>query len=306
MPGVELRADAYPVETTDVRGFTQAFTRLGTGGVPLLLVHGWPETRRIWWRTLEPLADAGFEVIAPDLRGFGDSDVASDGLHDVPAHSRDLHALVTEHLGHERLVVSGGDLGGPVVQDLALRFPDLVDRMVLFNSPLPFDKERMAGLRTRPPMEAADYFIRQGTDADALAAELRTPEERRRYIATFYTSRFWAHPGAFTAEEVAFHAEPFGDADRLRASFGGYESVFDEAARSEAPLLARNERTPTLVLFGPSDHVIYPDFDRMAAQVFDRCIGPFLLRDCGHFVQWEAASALVSVLGAWCGDLLRS
>jgi pimeloyl-ACP methyl ester carboxylesterase len=163
----------------------------------------------------------------------------------------------------------------------------------------------MAGLRTRPPLEAADYFIRQGTDADALAAELATPEQRERYIATFYTSRFWAHPGAFSGDAVAFHVEPFRDAARLRASFGAYESTFDPAARSEAALLARNPEVRTLVLFGPSDHVIYPDFDLMAAAVLPDHVGPFLLRDCGHFVPWEAPHALVSGTVALCSDLLR-
>src|SRR5215207_6514878 len=84
----ELRGDAFPAAATEGRGFRQVFTHVNSGGVPLLLVHGWPETRRIWWKTIEPYADAGFEVIAPDLRGFGDSDVAPDGFHDVPAHSR--------------------------------------------------------------------------------------------------------------------------------------------------------------------------------------------------------------------------
>ena len=294
---------SFPTATTTGRGFTQAYTHLNPGGVPLLLVHGWPETRRIWWRTLQPYADAGFEVICPDLRGFGDSDVSPDGIHDVPAHSRDLYALCQE-LGHERVVVVGGDLGGPVIQDLALRFPGFVDRMVLFNSPLPFDAERMKGMRTRPAGEASDYFIRQGTDPDGLAAELTTPEMRQRYIATFYTSRFWAHPGAFTAEEVAFHTEPFGDGAKLRASFGGYESVFDETKRSEPSVMARNPDTPTMILFGTSDHVIYPEYDRMAATVFARHVGPFLLRDCGHFVQWEAAHALVTGTTTMCADLL--
>ena len=151
----------------------------------------------------------------------------------------------------------------------------------------------MAGLRTRPA-SAHDYFLRQGTDADALAAELATPDQRRRYIATFYSSRFWAHPGAFDDAAIAFHAEPFGDGEQLRFSFKAYESTFDEAARSESALIAHNADTPTLILFGPSDHVIYPDFDLMAACVFDRHTGPFLLRDCGHFVQWEAAHALAS------------
>jgi len=299
------------------RGFLQAYVHEGVGGVPLVCVHGWPETKRIFWRVIEPLAAAGFEVIVPDLRGFGESELGPDGFHDVPSHSHDLHALVREQLGHEKVVLVGGDLGGPVVQDLALRHPDWVERMVLFNSPLPYDKERMVGLRSRPAREASDYFVRQGTDPDGLAAELDTPERRRRYIATFYTSRFWAHPGAFLEEGeppgrfggsrvVDFHTEPFASAASLRASFGGYESVFDPEARSEPPLLARNERTPTMILFGPSDHVLYPDFDLMAAAVFEHHVGPFLLRDCGHFVPWEAPHALVSGLRMMASDLLAA
>ena len=108
--------------------------------------------------------------------------------------------------------------------------------MVLFNSPLPYDKERMEGMRTRPAREASDYFVRQGTDADALAAELATPEQRRRYIATFYTSRFWAHPGAFLDAGDAGRALrrqrdrrlPHRAVRRRRQAarqFGGYESV---------------------------------------------------------------------------------
>ena len=294
------------MQTATPRGFTQAYVRDNRGGVPLVCVHGWPETKRIFWKVIEPLAAAGFEVIVPDLRGFGDSDVSPDGFHDVASHSHDLYALVHDVLGHERVVLLGGDLGGPVIQDLALRYPEWVDRMVLFNSPLPYLKDEMAGIDgTRPPMEAADYFLRQGTDANALAAELVTPEQRQRYIATFYTSRFWAHPGAFMgAGEVAFHTAPFGDGAKLRASFGGYESAFNALARSEPTLLAKNEDTRTLLLYGPSDHVIYPAFDHMAALVFPNHVGPYLLRDCGHFVPWESPHALVSGTAAFCGDLL--
>ena len=288
----KLRADRFHTERTAIRGFSQAFVREGVGGRPLLLVHGWPETKRIWWRNIAPLAEAGFEVIAPDLRGFGDSDVGPDGFHDVPSHSRDLYALMHDHLGHERIAVAGGDLGGPVIQDLSLRFPGFVESMTLFNSPLPFDKERMAGMRTRPAREASDYFVRQGTDADALAAELDTPDKRRRYIATFYTSRFWGHPGAFTPEDVEFMTEPFAEGAKLRASFGAYESSFSERARSEPSVMSAPNPTPTLILFGASDHVIYPEFDRMAAVVFPNRIGPFLVRDAGHFLQWEAADVL--------------
>jgi pimeloyl-ACP methyl ester carboxylesterase len=295
-----LDPTAFHVERVSLRGFEQAFVHEGAGGKPILLVHGWPETKRIWWRNIGPLAAAGFEVIAPDLRGFGESGVGPDGFVDTPTQSRDLYALAHDHLGHASVVVVGGDFGGPIIQDLSLRYPGFVEKMVLFNSPLPIDKEAMATLRTRPPREAGDYFLRQGTDADALAAELASPEERRRYIATFYTSRFWAHPGAFDRESVDFMAEPFGDGAKLRASFGVYESAFKPEKRSEPGAMATPNHTPTMILFGPSDHVLYPDFDRMAAVVFPNRVGPFLLRDCGHFVQWEAADVLNGAIIAWC------
>ena len=275
--------------------------------MPLVCVHGWPESKRIFWKVIAPLAAAGFEVIVPDLRGFGDSELGPDGFHDVRSHALDLHSLVHDHLGHERVVLLGGDLGGPVIQDLALRHPEWVERMVLFNSPLPYLRESMAEIPgTRAPREAADYFVRQGLDPDGLAAELATPAQRSAYVATFYTSRFWAHPGSFTADEVAFHAEPFTDPDRLRASFGAYESTFSESARSGPAMISANTVTETLILHGPSDHVIYPAFDRMAAAVFARHVGPFQLRDCGHFVPWEAPGPLVSATRAFCRDLLAA
>ena len=56
--------------TDVVDGLHLASVRAGRGGEPLLLIHGYPETKRIWWRNIEPLAAAGFEVIVADLRGL--------------------------------------------------------------------------------------------------------------------------------------------------------------------------------------------------------------------------------------------
>ena len=260
----------------------------------LVCVHGWPETKRIYGRVVAGLRDAGHNVVVPDLRGFGDSGFADDGFYDVPTHAHDLVSLVFDSLGYDSAVLVGGDLGGPVIQEIAVREPERIESMVLFNSPLPYDKERMAGLRTRAPKETADYFVRQGTDADALAAELSTPDARARYIGEFYATRLWAHPGAFDAASIAHHVEPFLAHDRLRASFANYETVFDPSKRSEPSRMGRNEVTPTLIIFGTSDHVIYPDFDLMAAEVFARHRGPLRYENCGHFVPWEAPTRFVA------------
>jgi pimeloyl-ACP methyl ester carboxylesterase len=305
------RPDAFPVEQAEVRpGVNIAYVRAGTGGYPLLLVHGWPETKRIWWRNIASLAQAGFEVIVPDLRGFGDSGLAPDGCYDLAAHARDMHALLRDVLGHERCAAAGGDLGGGVIQDLGLRFAGFLERQVLFNSVLPLLGQAYedAGIPLAPPPEvrmAADYFVRQGREADALAAQLDTPERRRRYVAEFYGHRFWATPGAFSREQVDFMTEPFGDGPRLRAGWGNYESALGTRALSEPPRFFEVSDIPTLALYGADDHVIWREFPQMCEVAFSELVGPFVVQRAGHFLQWERAGLLNQAIAYFLGELRR-
>jgi pimeloyl-ACP methyl ester carboxylesterase len=303
---LELDPGAFAMRRAVVRpGVELAYAHEGAGGQPLLLVHGWPESRRIWWRNIAPLAAAGFEVIAPDLRGFGDSSLAPDGCYDLAAHARDLHALVHDVLGHDSCVAAGGDLGGGVIFDLGLRVPGFVTRQVLFNCILPVLDYKAAGITPIGIEErmAADYFARQGRDADALAAELATPEQRRRYIAECYGHRFWASPGTFTREAIDFMTEPFADAERLRAGFGNYESAMGTRPVSEPPRFTTPTDVFTVALYGPDDHVIYRAFEAMCRLAFRDLVGPFTVNGAGHFLQWEQAHVLnQTVIGFLAGD----
>lgn len=288
-----------------------AYLREGEGGFPLVLLHGWPETKRIWWRNVAALAAAGFEVIVPDLRGFGDSGLAADGAYDVATHSSDVRALVGDVLGHRRCVSCGGDLGGVVSQDLGLRFDGFVVRQVLFNTippnlPEAYERAGIGADLPRRARTAADYYLRQGTEADAVAAELDTPDKRRRYVAEMYGPRFWAAAGAFGREEVDFHTEPFGDADRFRASLAIYEYAMGVRRFEASPRLSEPNPVPTLILYGPADHVIGADFPRRMEVAFSERVGPFTVEDAGHFLQWERAEKLNGVIRYLCLDLLAS
>jgi pimeloyl-ACP methyl ester carboxylesterase len=307
----ELDPGAFEVRRANVGGVDLAYLREGAGGFPLLLLHGWPETMRIWWRNIRPLADAGFEVIVPDLRGFGLSGQPPDGFHDVVAQARDVEALVRGELGHDRVVTCGGDLGGVIAQELALRFEGFVPRQVLFNTVMPpLLRDEYAAAGVPGPLEplgrmASDYFIRQANDADGLAAELDSPEKRRRYVGGMYGHRFWATPGGFSQEAVEFMVEPFADADAFRGSIAIYESARGTRPVSERPLFAdAHQDTPTLVLYGPDDHVIAAAFTRQAEVVFSELVGPFVVEGAGHFLQWERAHVLNRAIKYFCLDLL--
>ena len=281
-------------------GHQIAYVRMGEGGRPLVLLHGYPETKRIWWRNITPLASAGFDVIVPDLRGFGDSDPAPDGCYDPAAFSTDMHGLLG-CLGIDQCVAAGGDLGGTVLYDLGLRFPGLVTRQCFFNSLPPFldDAYQTAGIAPDPPREqrpAADYFLQQGNHADALISELDTAARRRAYVAGFYTHRLWAAPGSFTTEEVSFMTEPFADDRCLRHSWGVYEFACGRRRPFDTPRLFEPNPVPTLVLYGPEDPVVAPAFTARCAIAFEQCIGPFVVEGAGHFLQWERASLFNAAL----------
>ena len=123
-------------------------------------------------------------------------------------------------------------------------------------------------------------------------------------MAGFYGPRGWAAPGAFDQPAAEFHAAPYGDAASFRATLRTYESVFDRDLRTERPVFAPDPDLRVLVLHGTADGVVAPDFGELAVRAYPNSVGPVRLEGCGHFVQWEAADALVAHLTAFCADLL--
>ena len=300
--------DAFAIHKARVRDeLDVAWVRAGEGGYPILLLHGWPETKRIWWRNLEPLAAAGFDVIAPDLRGFGDSDISAEDRHDLVEYSLDCHALMTEVLGLGRYSIAAGDVGGVVAIDMALRFPESVDRLCFFNSVPPFLGEDYAaagldaaGLRDDP---TGDYRIWQGERPDELAAKLDTEQRRRDWVAAMYGHRLWAAPGTFGQADIDFMTEPFGDADHMRASWACYQLAAGTRQTREFPRLLEKVPTRTLLLYGPEDHVVVEDFVSRCEIAFENAVGPIVVPGSGHFLQWERADLFNELLALFLGDL---
>jgi pimeloyl-ACP methyl ester carboxylesterase len=300
--------DEFTIRTERVGDVDIAFVHEGVGGYPIVLLHGYPETKRIWWRNIAPLAEAGFEVIVPDLRGYGDSGFAPDDIYEPAAYSADIHALVHDRLGHETCAVVGGDVGGVVLYDLGLRYPGFVERQCVFNTVPPMlpDQYTAAGIEddtARGLRDTADYFLRQGGDPEGLAAELDSPERRRAYISDFYGHRLWASRSSFEADEVDFMTEPFADIERLRAGWAVYGLSMGTRQTTELPKFFETNPIPTVVLYGPEDHVIPESFPDRCKVAFTECIGPFVVEEAGHYLQWEQADILNQTLIWFMADL---
>jgi pimeloyl-ACP methyl ester carboxylesterase len=302
--------DAFTIHRGAVDGDLHlAYVREGIGGYPLLLIHGYPETKRIWWRNIEPLVAAGYELVVPDLRGYGDSDLCADDVYDLAVYSRDCHALMTRLLGHQRFGVVAGDVGGAVAVDLLHRFPGVVDKLAYFNTvpPILLDEFVAAGidLTTINAMgdgPTTDYQLDQGRLADELIEELDTPQRRQRWVRSFYTHRLLSSPGAFTPDDLEFMTEPFRERDRLRAAWAPYEARYGRA-QSEPALMSNFVDIPALILYGPDDHVVGPDFIHCCEVAFRNRTGPVVVPGAGHFLQWERADILNGLVSAFFADM---
>ncbi len=104
-------------------------------GPPLLLLHGHPQTH-VTWRKIAPDLAETFTVIAPDLRGYGDSSKPAGGADHINYSKREMAkdpVALMRALGHERFFVVGHDRGGRVAHRMALDYPDAVAKIALFD-----------------------------------------------------------------------------------------------------------------------------------------------------------------------------
>ena len=104
-----------------------------------------------------------------------------------------------------------------------------------------------------------------------------------------YGHRLWGNPTAFDDAARDFMTEPFGDADHFRASISLYESATGNRPMKDMARFLETNPTPTLVLYGPEDHVVPASFPDRCKVAFTECVGPFVVTGAGHFLQWEAA-----------------
>src|SRR5262245_37636627 len=116
----------------------ELFLREQGQGPLILLCHGWPELSHSWRHQIGAIADAGFHVVAPDMRGFGRSsapaEIAAYSIFDTVG---DMVALVAA-LGETRAVIVGHDWGAPVAWHAALFRPDIFTAVAGLSVPPPF------------------------------------------------------------------------------------------------------------------------------------------------------------------------
>jgi pimeloyl-ACP methyl ester carboxylesterase len=219
----------------DLPGVRLHYVTAGAGE-PVVLLHGWPQT---WfmWRDVIPLLAPHLAVVAPDMRGLGDSGRPAAG-YDKMTVARDIAALMTS-LGHERFHVIAHDWGGPVAFALAAQFPGRVAAMAVFDAPVPGDGGPIA------------HHNRWHFGFHALPGlpEALTEGREDVYLRFFY--RFGgARPDAIAEEAQAEYVRAYSQPGAMTAGFNYYRAVPQDIADNTAFLVAGRRLEMPIAVFG--------------------------------------------------------
>lgn len=286
------------MKTIDTSLLRVAYDELNPGaGRTVVLLHGWPDSIRCWSVVAPGLAEAGWRVLVPALRGFSPtrflhSDTPRTGQ--LSALGRDLLEFI-DALGLRQPALVGHDWGARAAAIACGLRPGVASHLAMLS----------VGYGTNDPSQALSleqarnywYHWYMATQR----GERSVRDERRAFARIMWDT--WAPPGWFTEEEFEATAQAFDNDDWPDVTLHSYRHRWghaagdpryaqDEAALNPAPVLA----VPTLVLHGGQDTVNHPATSAGKEAYFR---GPYrrqVLAEVGHFPQREAPAAVLSAL----------
>ena len=262
---------------------------------PLVVcLHGFPEFWYAWRHQLSPLAEAGFRVVAPDMRGYNRSSKPAGVNSYRPAELvADVRGLV-EGLGYARTHLVGHDWGGLVAWETAIREPDLLDRLVVLNAPHPECYRRT--LRRSPRQALRSWY--------AFAVQVPwVPERLLRASDLAAVGRILsdtARPGAFSEAEIERYKRAMATEGTMTAALNYYRAQFrDGLGRELRSLVGRDRdttvRVPTVVVWGEQDRALGTELlDGLGEFVPDLHVER--LPEASHWVQADAPDQVTDLL----------
>ena len=308
-----------PQRKLSVNGIDLAFVEQGSGPL-VLLCHGWPELSYSWRRQIPVLAEAGYRVVAPDMRGYGETSApAAIEAYSIVELVGDMVALVGA-LGERQAIVIGHDWGANVAWHCALFRPDLFKAVAALSVPFgrrsaapPLDLLRRKGLETfywlyfQPPGRAEAEFER---DVD------------RTMRAAFYghgvslvmkpgkgfleEAKIPDAPPAWLSEDEIVHYADVFRRTGFRGGLNWYRNL-DRNWALTAPWQDAKIAPPALFVAGSRDGVISGPLGEARLKDMDGQIadlrGKLILEGAGHWIQQERAAEVNAALLAFLAEV---
>jgi len=252
-------------------------------GDPVILLHGYAETSRMWRPLMVELAKTR-TVIAPDLRGFGQSSKPISG-YDKKTMAQDIHALATS-LGFRRATIVGHDIGLMVAYAYAAQFPAEVDRIVLMDAFLP----GVGDWKSVWLLRDLWHFHFYGETPLKLVAG------RERIYFEHFWNDFAADPKHSVPEaDRRFYAAAYAQPGGMRAGFEVFRA-FEQDAKDFARFAQTRLTMPMLVLAGEKAS---GNFLIEQGRLVDTDVQGVVIKGSGHWLMEEAPRQVIPLLVAF-------
>ena len=253
-------------------------------GPLIVLLHGFPEFWYGWRLQLQPLAAAGFRVVAPDMRGYNLSS-RPDGVADYETDKlvADVRGLIHER-GAESAMLVGHDWGGTAAWFTAMHHPEMVDRLAILNAAHP--RKLSQGLHHPGQLRKSWYFF--FFDVPALPESI-VHADNWHFFRHFLRD---AHP-SYTPEEIDRYVEAWSQPGAAAGMINYYRASV-RAKNAEAQI--RSISAPTLVIWGEQDRYLGPELaepDHGDVPNLDRVER---LPDASHWVHHDSAELVTKLL----------
>lgn len=265
------------------------YVRAGEGD-PVVLLHGWPQSWYCWHKIMPALSER-YAIIAPDLRGLGDSSRPLDG-YDKATIAEDIRKLVHEHLNIKSYYLVAHDWGGPVAFCLAATYPEHVRKLVMLDTAVPGDG---SGTFSQSGRRWHHAFHQTADLPEALVAG-----REEVYLGWFYRN-YGYQAGAISPADEQEYLRTYRQPGALRAGFSYYRALEQDVAHNEALLKKGKLAMPVLALGGGKSFGRGADtLDSMKRVATDVRGG--VIDECGHWMQEEQPEQVTKALLEFFAD----
>lgn len=253
-------------------------------GSPLVLLHGWPQTWYAWRKVIPALAERHF-IVAPDLRGLGDSSRPKDGF-DKQRVALDVAELLREVLRIESIDVAGHDWGGPVAFALAAYHLGLVRRLAMLDTAVPGDGSGTFSQHGRRWHHA--FHQSEGLPEQLLAG-------REGIYCRWFYEHYGHVPGAIGPDDAAEYLRTYANAETTRCGLAYYRALDTDVQANAAYLREQRLQMPILAVGGGEAYgrggETLASLQRVGTDVRGGVI-----ENCGHWIPEEQPEAIATEL----------
>jgi len=285
MPARPASAETEKIESrfAEVNGLRMHYLVAGKDGSPVILLHGYAQNSHMWRPLMAELAKTR-RVIAPDLRGFGDTTKLETG-YDKKTMAQDVHALARS-LGIEKAGIAGHDIGLMVAYAYAAQYPTEVDRIALLDAFIP----GVGDTTNLFLLKDLWHFHFYGPTPLALV------KGRERIYFEHFWNDFAADPTKSVSEaDRRYYARKYAQPGAMKAGMEVFRA-FDQDARDNAEFARTKLSMPMLVLGGEKSG---GDFLISQARLVANNVDGAIVTGSGHWLIDEAPGQVIPRLVAF-------